>query len=186
LSAKRAFLRKGKTQAGFWAPNGGGICCFFSERPFFQPFVRRRAYHFSCFCGFVFWRLRPPVPVLVFVPVAPAPTGCASRPAIAGERQLFRQAAALCEQRGEPINKLALQFSSQNRDFPTTLFSSTRSESVRRNVAWCEEPYDPALLAEVQRILGPVMNQQWDYDAGVDRLKSDSRPASSPIAAASP
>jgi L-galactose dehydrogenase len=99
-------------------------------------------------------------------------------PAAAGERRLFRQAAALCEQRGAPISKLALQFSSQNRDFPTTLFSSTRSESVRRNVAWCEEPYDPALLAEVQRILGPVMNQQWDYDAGVDRLKSDSRPVS--------
>jgi L-galactose dehydrogenase len=107
-------------------------------------------------------------------------------PAAAGERRLFRQAAALCEQRGAPISKLALQFSSQNRDFPTTLFSSTRSESVRRNVAWCEEPYDPALLAEVQRILGPVMNKQWDYDAGVDRLKSDSPPVSSPIAAPSP
>ena len=107
-------------------------------------------------------------------------------PATAADRRLFRQAAARCEQRGAPISKLALQFSSQNRDFPTTLFSSTRSESVRRNVAWCEEPYDPALLAEVQRILGPVMNKQWDYDAGVDRLNSDSQPVSSPIAAASP
>ena len=37
---------------------------------------------------------------------------------------------------------------------------------------------DAALLAEVQRILALVMNKQWDYDAGVDRLKSDSRPAS--------
>ena len=70
-------------------------------------------------------------------------------PAAAADRQLFRQAAALCEQRGVPISKLALQFSSQKRDFPTTLFSSTRCESVCRNVAWCEEPYDPALLAEV-------------------------------------
>jgi hypothetical protein len=39
LSAKRALLRKGKTQAGFWDANGGGICWFFSARPFFQPFV---------------------------------------------------------------------------------------------------------------------------------------------------
>ena len=93
-------------------------------------------------------------------------------PATASEREFFRLAAALCEQRGTSISKLALQFSSQNPDFPTTLFSSTRAESVRRNVAWCEEPYDPALLAEVQRVLAPVMNKQWDYDAGVDRLKS--------------
>lgn len=98
-------------------------------------------------------------------------------PANPSERQIFRDATKLCEQRGAPISKLALQFSSQNPDLPTTMFSSTRSDSVRRNVAWCEEPYDPALLAEVQRILSPIMNKQWDYDAGVDRLKSDSRPA---------
>ncbi|MEY4387654.1 MAG: hypothetical protein RLY20_2937 [Verrucomicrobiota bacterium] len=96
-------------------------------------------------------------------------------PANQSARQLFRDATKLCEQRGVPISKLALQFSSQNRDIPTTLFSSTRSESVRRNVAWCEQPYDPALLTEVQLILAPVMNKQWDYDAGVDRLKSDPR-----------
>jgi aryl-alcohol dehydrogenase-like predicted oxidoreductase len=91
---------------------------------------------------------------------------------LTGTRGEAAQAQALCEQRGTSISKLALQFSSQNPDFPTTLFSSTRAESVRRNVAWCEEPYDPALLAEVQRVLAPVMNKQWDYDAGVDRLKS--------------
>jgi len=95
-------------------------------------------------------------------------------PASETDRRLFRDAAALSEQRGVPISKLALQFSSQNPAFPTTLFSSARPESVRRNVAWHEEPVDAALLAEVQRLLTPVLNKQWDYDAAVERLREAS------------
>lgn len=92
-------------------------------------------------------------------------------PANEDDRRCFREAAALCEKRGVPISKLALQFSSQNPDFPTTLFSSSRSESVRRNVQWHEEPMDTDLLAAVRGILAPVMDKQWDYDAAVERLK---------------
>jgi L-galactose dehydrogenase len=98
-------------------------------------------------------------------------------PATAAERRLFREASVLCEQQGVPISKLALQFSSQNPAFPTTLFSSTRSESVRRNVAWHEEPFDSALLARVQQVLAPVLNKQWDYDAAVERLNGYPQPA---------
>ncbi|MEI6785441.1 MAG: aldo/keto reductase [Verrucomicrobiota bacterium] len=93
-------------------------------------------------------------------------------PATAEDRRLFREARALCKQQGVPISKLALQFSSQHPDLPTTLFSSTRSKSVRRNVAWHEETLDPSLLAAVQLILAPVMNKQWNYDAAVDKLQS--------------
>ena len=71
-------------------------------------------------------------------------------PAVESERQLFRAAAKLCEQRGVPISKLALQFSSQNPAIPTTLFSSAKSESVRRNVKWHREPIDSELLAAVE------------------------------------
>jgi aryl-alcohol dehydrogenase-like predicted oxidoreductase len=92
-------------------------------------------------------------------------------PATEDDRRCFREAKELCEQRGVPISKLALQFSSQNPDFPTTLFSSSRAESVRRNVQWHEDHFDPNLLAEVRCALAPVMNKQWDYDAAVDRLK---------------
>ena len=98
-------------------------------------------------------------------------------PATAAERRFFREASVLCEQQGVPISKLALQFSSQNPAFPTTLFSSTRSESVRRNVAWHKEPFDSALLARVQQVLAPVMNKQWDYDAAVERLNGNPQPA---------
>jgi len=95
-------------------------------------------------------------------------------PATKDDRRCFHEAKELCEQRGVPISKLALQFSSQNPDFPTTLFSSSRAESVRRNVQWHEDHLDPDLLAAVRRALAPVMNKQWDYDAAVDRLKMNS------------
>jgi L-galactose dehydrogenase len=106
-------------------------------------------------------------------------------PATPDERKLFRDAAEVCRQHGVPISKLALQFASQNPDIPTTLFSSTRAESVRRNVRWHEEPFDPNLLLAVRRVLSPVMNKQWDYDAAVDRLKTSSPSAASPAALAS-
>ena len=94
-------------------------------------------------------------------------------PASQADRQWFRRAAALCESRGVPISKLALQFSSQNPEFPTTLFSSARPESVRRNVAWHGEPCDSELLAEVQRLLAPVREKQWDYDRGIEGLNKE-------------
>ena len=88
-------------------------------------------------------------------------------PATPAERGVFHTVAAVCQKHGCPISKLALQFSSQNPEFPTTLFSSSRAESVRRNVAWHEEPVDRGLLALAQKILLPVMNKQWDYDSPV-------------------
>jgi L-galactose dehydrogenase len=79
------------------------------------------------------------------------------------QRVLFSRAAELCKDSGSSISKLALQFSSQNRDVPTTLFSTARTESVARNLKWYQEPCDHRLVASVQRILEPVMNIQWAY-----------------------
>ena len=69
-------------------------------------------------------------------------------------------------------NEFPTEFRDNSPELPTTLFSSTRPESVRRNVAWQEELLDPSLLAAVQLILAPVMNKQWNYDAAVDKLQS--------------
>ena len=84
-------------------------------------------------------------------------------PANADQRACFRRAAELCAERGSNISKLALQYSAQQGVTPTTLFSTARVQSVERNLAWYEEPCDYTLVAEVQRILEPVMNVQWDY-----------------------
>lgn len=84
-------------------------------------------------------------------------------PACLADRRVFQEAAAFCRSQGTSISKLALQFSSQHPEIPTTLFSSASVESVRRNVQWHEEPCDAALLAKVRKILQPVFNKEWDY-----------------------
>ncbi len=91
-------------------------------------------------------------------------------PALESDRKCFREAAEFCHRQGVPISKLAIQFASQHPQIPTTLFSSASPESVRRNVEWHEEPFDPALVSAVQEILAPVRDKQWDYDAAVERL----------------
>jgi len=84
-------------------------------------------------------------------------------PASEKDQTLFREAAAFCARQGTPIAKLALQFSSQNHEIPTTLFSSADPESVRRNVAWHDQPCDRELVAQVQQILVPVRDKEWKY-----------------------
>jgi aryl-alcohol dehydrogenase-like predicted oxidoreductase len=84
-------------------------------------------------------------------------------PASHEDKALFRAAAEFCSRQGTPIAKLALQFSSQNEGIPTTLFSSADPESVKRNVAWHDQPYDRELVTEVQKILAPVRDKEWKY-----------------------
>jgi len=84
-------------------------------------------------------------------------------PAGEDERALFRQATEFCKQQGTSISQLALQFSSQHPEIPTTLFSSASSESVKRNVRWHEEPYDQSLADAVRKILKPVLDREWSY-----------------------
>jgi aryl-alcohol dehydrogenase-like predicted oxidoreductase len=79
------------------------------------------------------------------------------------QRELFAQAAEFCQDSGTSISKVALQFSTQSGQFPTTLFSTARVTSVERNITWYEEACDYTLVAAIQRILEPVMNLQWDY-----------------------
>jgi aryl-alcohol dehydrogenase-like predicted oxidoreductase len=84
-------------------------------------------------------------------------------PASAQDRALFQQAADFCRGQGASLSRLAIQFASRNPAIPTTLFSSANPESVRKNVRWSEQPYDEALLKQVQAILEPVRNKEWSY-----------------------
>jgi L-galactose dehydrogenase len=84
-------------------------------------------------------------------------------PASPDVRSLFRKAAEFCQSHGFSISRLALQFSSQNPDIPTTLFSTANPETVRRNVADYQQPCDMAMVAEVQKILQPVLDKEWSY-----------------------
>jgi aryl-alcohol dehydrogenase-like predicted oxidoreductase len=92
-------------------------------------------------------------------------------PANAEDRALFEKAASWCVEQGTTIAKLAFQFASQNKDFQTTMFSTARVSSLRRNLEWYYERCDQSLVEGVRKILAPVIDKAWDYDAGVDRVK---------------
>jgi aryl-alcohol dehydrogenase-like predicted oxidoreductase len=84
-------------------------------------------------------------------------------PASTEDQARFRAAAEFCRNQGTSISKLALQFSSQNPEIPTTLFSSSNPATVRRNVECLEQPCDMSLVAEIRKILAPVLNKEWSY-----------------------
>jgi L-galactose dehydrogenase len=84
-------------------------------------------------------------------------------PASPAHRDIFKNAVLHCNFKGIDISKLAMQFSSQNPNIVTTMFSSANPDSVRRNVAWSSEPIDEELLKDVQKILAPLANQNWNY-----------------------
>ena len=72
------------------------------------------------------------------------------------------KAAALCAERGYPIEKLAIQFStSLNPRIATTLFSSANPANVQKNIDFVNEPMDEGLVAEVQQIIGDQMFVRW-------------------------
>lgn len=84
-------------------------------------------------------------------------------PAPPEARRVFARAAAYAEHRGVPLARLALAFSCQEPRLPVTLFSCASPRVLRRNLEWSVQPVDRNLVAEVQRILEPVMNRQWPY-----------------------
>jgi aryl-alcohol dehydrogenase-like predicted oxidoreductase len=82
-------------------------------------------------------------------------------PAPSTIRQACAEAAAYCTGRGVDLAKLALQFAVRQPDITTTIAGTAEREHIRKWVKWLEEPYDEALIAEVERILRPVLNQGW-------------------------
>ena len=84
-------------------------------------------------------------------------------PANTFQRALFAKAAAFCKKNGVDISTLALQFSAQNPEITTTMFSSANAETIKQNVNWFSEPINLELLQKVQEILAPILNQNWNY-----------------------
>lgn len=71
------------------------------------------------------------------------------------------RAAALCQQRGVCLEKLALQFSVTTSPAVTTIVGSASPANIRRDALWLSEPYDDGLLAEVDAVLAPVRDLGW-------------------------
>lgn len=71
------------------------------------------------------------------------------------------KAAAHCEAKGYPIEKLAVQYSVSNPRIAGTLFSSANPENVKRNIQWASEEPDWQLVKEVQDIIGDQKRASW-------------------------
>ena len=84
-------------------------------------------------------------------------------PAGRDERAIFAKAADYCRKQGTNISKLALQFAINEKQIPTTMFSSADAGTVERTVIWATQPLDRELFKKVLDCLTPVHNQQWNY-----------------------
>jgi aryl-alcohol dehydrogenase-like predicted oxidoreductase len=76
-------------------------------------------------------------------------------------QDLCKKAAAYCSSKGKSIERLAVQYSTNNPRIATTLFSTTRDEAVVKNIDWANEPLNENLLHEVQKILEPRYRDTW-------------------------
>ena len=77
-------------------------------------------------------------------------------------KEACRRAADFCRDKGYPIDKLAIQFStSLNPRIATTLFSSANPKNVLRNIDYVNDPIDEQLVQEVQAIIGNQMFVRW-------------------------
>jgi aryl-alcohol dehydrogenase-like predicted oxidoreductase len=84
-------------------------------------------------------------------------------PSTKDQRAIFTKVAEHCSRCGSDISKLAIQFSTQNKDIVSTMFSSANPTAVNQNIQWSNEPVDNKLLQEVLDILAPISNQNWNY-----------------------
>ncbi|MDR3268911.1 MAG: aldo/keto reductase [Tannerella sp.] len=74
---------------------------------------------------------------------------------------LCRSVVSYCQSQGKSIERLAVRYAVNNPRITTTLFSTTRSEAVIRNVEWAQQPFDEALYHEVRGMLEPRFRDTW-------------------------
>ena len=83
-------------------------------------------------------------------------------PASVDLRSACARAAAYCQEKGYPIEKLAVQYAtSLNPRIATTLFSSANPQNVLKNISYVNEPIDMQLVQEVQQLIGDQMFVRW-------------------------
>ena len=76
-------------------------------------------------------------------------------------QEVCRKAIDFCRAEGKSIEQLAVKYSVNNPRIATTLFSTTRSEAVLRNIQWAEAAFDENLYATVRKMLEPRFRDTW-------------------------
>ena len=72
-----------------------------------------------------------------------------------------RKAAEFCQEKGCPIEKLAIQYAVSSPRIATTLFSSSNPVNVSKNIDYVESPMDEQLVRQVQEIIGDQLCVRW-------------------------
>lgn len=86
----------------------------------------------------------------------PLPAWHKAAPAI---KDACRRASELCQSQGVDIAQLAVQFSIREPEISTCIVGSANPDNVRKWADWAALPIDEKLLADVEQILAPVLNQ---------------------------
>lgn len=71
------------------------------------------------------------------------------------------EAAKFCQDKGYPIEKLAIQYSVGNPRITSTLFSSANPMNVERNIEWARDVPDAELVNDVKAIIGEQQRVSW-------------------------
>ncbi len=83
-------------------------------------------------------------------------------PAPEALKEACRKAVAFCTEKGYPIERLAMQYStSLNPRIATTLFSSANPDNVLKNIEYISQPADQQLVEEVRAIIGDQQRVRW-------------------------
>lgn len=82
-------------------------------------------------------------------------------PATPEMRALAKQAAEYCRARGNDIAMLGMRYCLAEDRITSTITGTAKVEELERNLQAIDSPPDPALVAEVQAILAPVLNRSW-------------------------
>jgi aryl-alcohol dehydrogenase-like predicted oxidoreductase len=78
-------------------------------------------------------------------------------------QEIIKKAIDFCRLKNVPIEKLAMQYALTTPEIPTTLFSCSSKESIDLNVKWIEEPLKLDLIMELQNILEPIRNTDYNF-----------------------
>lgn len=71
------------------------------------------------------------------------------------------EAAEYCQEKGYPIEELAIQYSVSNPRIASTLFSSANPVNVKRNVEWAQSKPDAELVRAIKAIIGNQLRVSW-------------------------
>ena len=82
-------------------------------------------------------------------------------PAPAALQEACRRVVDRCNAAGYPVERLAVEFSVSEPRISSTLFSTTRAENVRANLAWAAGTPDLELLSQVRGLLGDAFRLSW-------------------------